>query len=113
MTDVSLGARYESLIRLSAAVRSNHDGRELFELLARELRRVVPFDAIAQYDDRPSKVNWHVCADMPQPSETALGDLATIQGLNIGQLALAKVEAGGRAGKEGVAVAAEAVAAEA
>jgi hypothetical protein len=43
----------------------------------------------------------------------ALGDLATIQGLNIGQLALAKVEAGGRAGKEGVAVAAEAVAAEA
>ncbi len=43
----------------------------------------------------------------------ALGDLATIQGLNIGQLALAKVEAGGRAGKEGAAVAAEAVAAEA
>src|ERR671937_313451 len=41
----------------------------------------------------------------------ALGDLATIQGLNIGQLALAKVEAGGRAGKE--AVAPEAVAAEA
>jgi hypothetical protein len=31
----------------------------------------------------------------------ALGDLATIQGLNIGQLALAKVEAGGRGtGKE-------------
>jgi hypothetical protein len=42
----------------------------------------------------------------------ALGDLATIQGLNIGQLALAKVEAGGRAGKD-VAVAPEAVAAEA
>ena len=41
----------------------------------------------------------------------ALGDLATIQGLNIGQLALAKVEAGGRAGKE--VVAPEAVAAEA
>ena len=42
----------------------------------------------------------------------ALGDLATIQGLNIGQLALAKVEAGSRpAGKE--ASAAEAVAAEA
>lgn len=41
----------------------------------------------------------------------ALGDLATIQGLNIGQLALAKVEAGGRAGKE--IAAPEAVAAEA
>ena len=32
----------------------------------------------------------------------ALGDLATIQGLNIGQLALAKVEAGTRAGKEAI-----------
>ena len=41
----------------------------------------------------------------------ALGDLATIQGLNIGQLALAKVEAGGR-GKAEI-VAPEAVAAEA
>ncbi len=41
----------------------------------------------------------------------AIGDLATIQGLNIGQLALAKVEAGGRpAGKDLVA---EAVATEA
>ena len=42
----------------------------------------------------------------------ALGDLATIQGLNIGQLALAKVEAGGRTGKAEI-VAPEAVAAEA
>ena len=42
----------------------------------------------------------------------ALGDLATIQGLNIGQLALAKVEAGGRTGKPEI-VAPEAVAAEA
>ena len=77
MTDVSLAARYESLIRLAEAVRSNHDGRELFELLARELRRVVPFDAIAQYDDRPSKVNWHVCAEMPQAPNGPPGDLAT------------------------------------
>jgi hypothetical protein len=43
----------------------------------------------------------------------ALGDLATIQGLNIGQLALAKVEAGGRVSKEALAAAPEAVAAEA
>jgi hypothetical protein len=43
----------------------------------------------------------------------AIGDLATIQGLNIGQLALAKVEAGGKAGKEGKEALAEAVAAEA
>jgi len=42
----------------------------------------------------------------------AIGDLATIQGLNIGQLALAKVEAGGRSAKDAM-IAAEAVAAEA
>ena len=75
MSDISLAARYESLIRLAAAVRSHHDGRELFELLARELRLVVPFDAIAQYDDRPSKVNWHICRDMPEPSPQPLADL--------------------------------------
>jgi formate hydrogenlyase transcriptional activator len=77
MMDVSLGARYESLIRLAEAVRSNRDGRELFELLARELRRVVPFDAIAQYDDRPSKVNWHICAGKPELSARPIDDLAT------------------------------------
>jgi formate hydrogenlyase transcriptional activator len=75
VSDISLAARYESLIRLAAAVRSHHDGRELFELLARELRLVVPFDAIAQYDDRPSKVNWHICRDMPEPSAQPLADL--------------------------------------
>ncbi|MEP7310614.1 MAG: sigma 54-interacting transcriptional regulator [Acidobacteriota bacterium] len=75
VTDVSLAARYESLIRMAAAVRSHHDGRELFELLARELRLVVPFDAIAQYDDRPSKVHWHICRDMPEPSAQPLADL--------------------------------------
>jgi formate hydrogenlyase transcriptional activator len=75
VTDISLAARYESLIRMAAAVRSHHDGRELFELLARELRLVVPFDAIAQYDDRPSKVHWHICRDMPEPSAQPLTDL--------------------------------------
>jgi len=75
VTDISLAARYESLIRMAAAVRQHHDGRELFELLARELRLVVPFDAIAQYDDRPSKVNWHICRDLPEPSAQPLADL--------------------------------------
>jgi formate hydrogenlyase transcriptional activator len=65
VADSSLGARYESLIRVAEAVRSHRDQRQLFELLARELRRVVPFDALAQYDDGPNKVNWHVCENMP------------------------------------------------
>ena len=50
---------------MAEAVRSHRDQRELFDLLARELRRVVPFDAIAQYDDAPRKVRWHLCADDP------------------------------------------------
>jgi formate hydrogenlyase transcriptional activator len=78
VTDVSLAARYESLIRMAGAVRSHRDGRELFELLARELRRVVPFDAIAQYDDRPCKVNWHICTNAQSPaSDHPLAGLAT------------------------------------
>ena len=73
MTDASLAARYESLIRLAEAVRSHRDGRELFELLARELRRVVPFDAIAQYDDRPSKVHWHICSEAQSAASPLTG----------------------------------------
>jgi formate hydrogenlyase transcriptional activator len=76
VTDLTLAARYESLIRLAEAVRSDRDGRQLFELLARELRRVVPFDAIAQYDDRPSKVHWHICSE-EQCSASPLADLVT------------------------------------
>ena len=58
----SLGARYESLIRLGEAIRSQRDQRQLFRLLADELRQVVPFDAIARYDDDSNKVDWHVCS---------------------------------------------------
>jgi formate hydrogenlyase transcriptional activator len=63
MTDGSLAARYESLIRMADAVRSHRDQRELFDLLSRELRRVVRFDAIVQYDDAANKVQWHLCPD--------------------------------------------------
>jgi formate hydrogenlyase transcriptional activator len=73
MPDGSLAARYESLIRMADAVRSHRDQRELFDLLARELRRVVPFDAIVQYDDAPSKVHWHLCPDAA-PAERPLSD---------------------------------------
>jgi len=81
MVDASLTARYDSLIRVADAIRSSPHGRELFDLLARELRRVVPFDAIAQYDDRPSKVNWHICPSAQPAAEAAsahpLADLVT------------------------------------
>jgi formate hydrogenlyase transcriptional activator len=55
----SLASRYESLIRLAEAIRSHQNQRDLFQLLADELRQVVPFDAMAQYDLAGNKVNWH------------------------------------------------------
>ena len=60
-TDVAagpLGARYESLIRLAEAIRSQRDHSDLFDLLANELRSVVQFDAILQYDEAANKVRW-------------------------------------------------------
>src|SRR5580692_9253364 len=69
----STAARYESLIRISAAVRSQKEPHDLFGLLVEELGQVVQFDAIAQFDERSDKIHWHLCpgcqkADRP-PSE--------------------------------------------
>ncbi len=58
--DEFINARYQSLIRLAESIRARRDPRELFDLLASELCRVVQFDAIAQYDDAANKVHWHV-----------------------------------------------------
>src|SRR6266404_8307436 len=55
----SLTSRYESLIRLAEAIRSQGDQKDLFQFLADELRQVVPFDVMAQCDHAGKKVNWH------------------------------------------------------
>jgi formate hydrogenlyase transcriptional activator len=55
----SLAPQYESLIRLSEAIRSHRDQKDLFQVLAAELRDVVPFDGICQCDPTGNKVNWH------------------------------------------------------
>src|SRR5580700_9555110 len=55
----SLAPRYESLIRLAEAIRSHRDEKDLFQLLADELRQVVPFDVMAHCDHAGNKVNWH------------------------------------------------------
>jgi formate hydrogenlyase transcriptional activator len=55
----SLAPRYESLIRLAEAIRSHRDQKDLFQLLADELRQVVPFDAMCQFDHTGNKINWH------------------------------------------------------
>ena len=46
-------ARYEVLIRVSQAVSSYREPKKLFDILVRELRRVIEFDGIgiAQYDE--------------------------------------------------------------
>jgi formate hydrogenlyase transcriptional activator len=65
-SDQSVGARYESLIRLAASIRAQHETKALFRVLVNELSPVVPFDAIAQYDESSKKVNWHVCETCQQ-----------------------------------------------
>src|SRR5579864_6198484 len=55
----SLAPRYESLIRLAEAIRSDRDQKDLFQFLADELRQVVPFDVMAQCDHAGNKVNWY------------------------------------------------------
>src|SRR5581483_3771182 len=53
-------ARYEALIRISNSIRASKEPEELFEILVRELGSVIPFDAIAQFDDSANKVYWHL-----------------------------------------------------
>jgi hypothetical protein len=51
-------ARYESLVRLTGAIRSRTGADDLFGLLVDEIRRTLPFDAIAQFDDTSTRINW-------------------------------------------------------
>src|SRR3954466_3509764 len=51
-------ARYESLIRLAGGIRPRTGDDDLFGLVVDELRRTVTFDAIAQFDDTSTKINW-------------------------------------------------------
>jgi formate hydrogenlyase transcriptional activator len=62
----SVGVRYEALIRLAALIRDQHETKALFRALVNELRPVIPFDAIAQFDESSRKVNWHLCDSCPQ-----------------------------------------------
>ena len=59
----ALASRYESIIRLAEAIRSHKEQKDLFQLLVKELRHVVPFDAMAQFDHAGNKVNWHFSED--------------------------------------------------
>jgi formate hydrogenlyase transcriptional activator len=65
--------RYEALIRILNSIRAHADPQELFDTLVHELGKVVPFDAIAQFDESANKVNWHLgpaCRHLEKGPET-------------------------------------------
>ena len=64
-----IAGRYEALIRISNSVRAQKDPDDLFQILVDELRNVVPFDAIAQFDESANKIRWHMCSACLQPKE--------------------------------------------
>jgi formate hydrogenlyase transcriptional activator len=66
-SDPSIAERYEYLIRIAASVRAQKEPQELFGILVHELGQVLQFDAIAQFDERSNKVDWHLCSGCRRP----------------------------------------------
>ena len=71
----ALNARYQSLIRLAEAIRASRKHDELFGIVSDELQRVVPYDAIVQYDDSANKVNWRLFNPCSVPAANPVADL--------------------------------------
>src|SRR5215469_13490044 len=66
-----VAGRYDALIRIANSVRAQQHPDDLFQILISELGHVLPFDAIAQFDESANKVRWHICATCRQPREAA------------------------------------------
>ena len=64
-----IAGRYQALIRIANSVRAQKDPADLFQILVDELRQVVPFDGIAQFDESANKIRWHMCSACLQPTE--------------------------------------------
>ena len=68
----STPARYEALMRISNSIRARTESENLFDILVRELGKVIQFDAMAQFESA-NKIRWHfgpVCrAPQHQPGE--------------------------------------------
>src|SRR5258708_14671797 len=54
-----LVSRYEALIHLAEAIRSNPNENELFRTLVKELHEVVEFDVLCQFDGTANWVTWY------------------------------------------------------
>jgi formate hydrogenlyase transcriptional activator len=59
-----LASRYETLIRLSEAIRSHPDEKDLFRTCANELHQVIPFDGLSQSDPEANYLQWHFQEDL-------------------------------------------------
>jgi formate hydrogenlyase transcriptional activator len=58
--DDPTAGRYEALIRIANSIRACKTPEDLFRVLTHELSQVVPFDAIAQFDESSNKIRWHL-----------------------------------------------------
>ena len=63
----SMVERYEAVIRISTSIRAGKDPRDLFEILAHELSKVIQFDAIAHFDESANRIKWHLGAGCRNP----------------------------------------------
>ena len=77
-SDQITAERYESLIRIAASIRAQKEPGKLFNILVQELGQVLPFDAMAQFDEGSNKINWHFCPGCAScevnPSEIVRGE---------------------------------------
>jgi len=52
-------SRYDALFRLAEAIRSHPQEKDLFRTLVDELREVVEFDVLCQFDGKANWVQWY------------------------------------------------------
>jgi PAS domain S-box-containing protein len=66
----SLPARYEALFRVSRAITAHRDAKDLFRVLATELRRVVDFDFLGMflYDQKTNRISVPVLESVKFPA---------------------------------------------
>src|SRR5712692_835218 len=70
--------RYQTLLHVSQAIGSQRDPKELFGVLANELRQVIQFDGIGvvQFDEAGNKLKWHLaekCSESGTVTSTQVG----------------------------------------
>src|SRR6202171_2583848 len=74
----SQATRYEVLFRVSQAISAYRDPKELFHVLAGELRKAARFDAIGvvQYDEAGHQTKWHLAEKCGCPDAVSSREIA-------------------------------------